>query len=142
VLRSELADHQVKLDPKGSETEVFGDLYRFLRRRADPDRQVASEAEWVRRVGAWIGSVALGDAVGRAMVAAAPVTVRVPAGAEFLAFRPWELAHVAGMPLAARSDVALAYHDARRHRRGTHRPLSPGRISSYCGGTYHGMLDR
>ncbi|MGH3963809.1 MAG: hypothetical protein ACRDRY_11220 [Pseudonocardiaceae bacterium] len=37
------------------------------------------------------------------------VRVQVPAGAEFLAFRPWELAHVGGVPLAARGDVALVY---------------------------------
>ncbi|HET9254511.1 MAG TPA: hypothetical protein VFO16_04830 [Pseudonocardiaceae bacterium] len=106
-----LADHQVELDPAGSETEAFGDLYRFLRWRADPDRRVASEAELVGRVGAWIGLVALGESVGRAIVAAAPVTVRVQvlAGAEFLAFRPWELAHVGGVPLAVRGDVALVY---------------------------------
>jgi hypothetical protein len=58
--------------------------------------------------------VALGETVGKAIVAAAkaePVAVRVqvPAGAEFLAFRPWELAHVSGVPLAARGDVALVY---------------------------------
>jgi hypothetical protein len=106
-----LADHQVDLDPRASETEAFEDLYRFLRWRADPDRRVASEAAWVSRVGAWIGSVALGEGIGRAIVAAAPVTVRVqvPAGAEFLAFRPWELAHVGGVPLAARGEVALVY---------------------------------
>lgn len=55
-----LADHPVDLDPRGSETEAFEDLYRFLRWRADPDRRVASEAELVGRVGAWIGSAALG----------------------------------------------------------------------------------
>jgi len=106
-----LADRQVELDPRAAETEAFEDLYRFLRWRADPDRRVASEAELVRRVGAWIGSVALGEQIGRAIVTAAPVTVRVqvPAGAEFLAFRPWELAHVGGVPLAARGDVALVY---------------------------------
>jgi hypothetical protein len=106
-----LADHPVDLDPRAVETEAFEDLYRFLRWRADPDRRVASEAELVGRVGAWIGSAALGETVGRAIVAAAPVTVgvQVPAGAEFLAFRPWELAHVGGMPLAARGDVALVY---------------------------------
>ncbi len=72
---------------------------------------MASESELVGWVGAWIGSAALGEQVGRAIVAAAPVTVRVqvPAGAEFLAFRPWELAHVGGVPLAARGDVALVY---------------------------------
>ncbi len=37
------------------------------------------------------------------------VRVQVPAGAEFLVFRPWELAHVDGVPLAARGDVALVY---------------------------------
>ncbi len=106
-----LADHPVDLDPRAAETEAFEDLYRFLRWRADPDRRVASEAELVGRVGAWIGSAALGEQVGRAIVVAAPVTVRVqvPAGAEFLAFRPWELAHVGGVPLAARGDVVLVY---------------------------------
>jgi len=106
-----LADHRVELDPESTEVEAFDDLYRFLRRRADPDRRVASEAELLGRVGAWIGSVALGERIGRAIVRAAPVTVRVqvPAGAEFLAFRPWELAHVDGVPLAARGDVALVY---------------------------------
>jgi hypothetical protein len=69
------------------------------------------QVELLGRVGAWIGSVALGERIGRAMVNAAPVTVRVqvPAGAQFLAFRPWELAHVDGVPLAARGDVALVY---------------------------------
>lgn len=72
---------------------------------------MASEAELLGRVGAWIGSVALGEPIGQAMVSAAPVTVRVqvPDGAEFLAFRPWELAHVDGVPLASRGDVALVY---------------------------------
>jgi hypothetical protein len=106
-----LADHPVELDPETAEMEAFEDLYRFLRWRADPDRRVASEAELVSRVGAWLGSEALGEQVGRAIVAAAPVTVRVqvPAGAEFLAFRPWEPAHVDGVPLATRGDVALIY---------------------------------
>ncbi|MGH3822269.1 MAG: hypothetical protein ACRDRA_05440 [Pseudonocardiaceae bacterium] len=55
--------------------------------------------------------VALGERIGRAMVRAAPVTVRVQVldGAEFMAYRPWELAHVDGMPLAARGDVTLVY---------------------------------
>ncbi|MGH3929874.1 MAG: hypothetical protein ACRDTF_07840 [Pseudonocardiaceae bacterium] len=106
-----LADHRVELDPQAAEMEAFEDLYRFLRWRADSDRRVASEAELLGRVGAWIGSVVLGAQVGRAIVGAAPVTVRVqvPAGAEFLAFRPWELAHVGEVPLAARGDVALVY---------------------------------
>jgi hypothetical protein len=106
-----LADHRVDLDPHGADTEAFEGLDRYLLWRADPDRRVVSETELVGRVGAWIGSMALGEQVGRAIVAAAPVTVRVrvPAGAEFLAFRPWELAHVGGVPLAVRGDVALVY---------------------------------
>ncbi|MGH3979572.1 MAG: CHAT domain-containing protein, partial [Pseudonocardiaceae bacterium] len=106
-----LADHRVELDPKAVETEAFEDLYRFLRWRAEPDRRVASEAELAARVGAWLDSEVLGEPIGRAIVAAAPVTVRVavPDGAQFLAFRPWELAHVGGVPLAARGDVALVY---------------------------------
>jgi hypothetical protein len=106
-----LADHTVALDPGAPEAEAFEDLYRFLRWRADPDRRVASEAELVAWVGAWAGAQVLGERVGRAIVAAAPVTVRVqvPAGAEFLAFRPLELAHVDGVPLAGRGDVTLVY---------------------------------
>jgi hypothetical protein len=53
----------------------------------------------------------LGEAVGRQIVAAAPVTVRVevPDSAEFLLFRPLELAYVDGIPLARRGDVSLVY---------------------------------
>ncbi len=106
-----LADHWVELDPGTVETEAFGDLYRFVRLRANPDRRVSSETELVRRVGAWIGSVVLGERIGRIIATAAPVTVRVvvPAGAEFVAFRPLELAHIDGVPLAARGHVALVY---------------------------------
>ncbi|MGH3907097.1 MAG: hypothetical protein ACRDTE_23415 [Pseudonocardiaceae bacterium] len=106
-----LADHLVELDPGAAETEAFEDLYRFLRTRADPERRVTSEAELVRRVGAWIGSVVLGERIGRAIATAAPVTVRVvvPAGAEFLAGRPLELAHINGAPIAAWGHVALVY---------------------------------
>ncbi|MGH3826296.1 MAG: hypothetical protein ACRDQX_03855 [Pseudonocardiaceae bacterium] len=106
-----LADHQVELDPDSAAVEAFVELYRFLRWRADPDRRVASEAELLNRIGSWIGSVALGERIGQAIVCAAPVTVRVqaPEGAEFLTFRPWELAHVDEVPLAARGDVALVY---------------------------------
>jgi hypothetical protein len=109
--RAPLADHQVELDPGSAEVEAFEELYRFLRWRADPDRRVASEAELLDRVGAWIGSVALGEKIGRVIVSTTPVTVRVqvPDGAEFLAFRPWELAYVDGVPLAARGDVTLVY---------------------------------
>ncbi|HKR52018.1 MAG TPA: hypothetical protein VJT72_21055 [Pseudonocardiaceae bacterium] len=106
-----LADHQVELDPGADETAAFGDLYRFVRWRADPDRRTGSEAELVCRVGAWIGSVVLGERIGRVIATAAPVTVRVvvPIGAEFLAFRPLELAHIGGVPLATLGQVVLVY---------------------------------
>ena len=51
-----LADHRVELDSGAAETEAFEDLYRYLRWRADPDRRVASEAELLSRMGAWLGS--------------------------------------------------------------------------------------
>jgi len=106
-----LGDRPVRLDPAAADTEAFLDIYRFLRWEAAPDRRVASEAELVARVGSFIGEHALGESVGRAIVDRAPVTVcvRVPAAAQWLAFLPWELAHVDGRPLAARGDVCLAY---------------------------------
>ena len=76
-----LAEHQVELDPGAAETEAFEDLQRFLRNRADPERRVASEAELLHRVGAWIGSTVLGERIGLAIATAAPVTVRVMAPA-------------------------------------------------------------
>jgi hypothetical protein len=48
--------------------------------------------------------------IGAAIVKAAPVTVRVTA--DFAARWPLELAHVAGVPLAARGDVSLVYAPA------------------------------
>ncbi|MGH4026901.1 MAG: AAA family ATPase [Pseudonocardiaceae bacterium] len=121
-----LAEHQVELDPGAAETQAFEDLYRFLLSRADPDRRVASEAELLHRVGAWIGSVVLGERIGLAIATAAPVTVRVvaPAGAEFLASRPLELAHIAGTPMAAWGHVALV-HDLARPPKSTKRPVGP-----------------
>jgi hypothetical protein len=106
-----LADHLVRLNPDSAGTQAFEDLDRFLRMRAEPDRPVAGEAELVHRVGAWLGSVVLGEQISRAIATTAPVTVRVqvPTGAEFLAFRSLELAHIGGVPVAARGDVALVY---------------------------------
>ncbi|MFN2497202.1 MAG: AAA family ATPase, partial [Pseudonocardiaceae bacterium] len=107
----QLAEYQVELNPGVAETEAFEDLYRFLRWRADPARRVASEAELMHRVGVWIGSAVLGKRICWAIATAAPVTVRVvvPTGAEFLAGRPLELAHIGGVAMAARGDVALVY---------------------------------
>lgn len=107
-----LADHQVSLDTTATEYEAFIDLHGYLRRYAAPDRRAASEAKIVGRVGRWIGEAVLGP-VGPAIVAEAPVTVRVtlPAEAEALAYRPLELAYVDGKPLAVR-DVSLVIEPA------------------------------
>jgi hypothetical protein len=106
-----LADHAVDLDLGGAEMEAFADLYRYLRWNADPANRVESEADLVDRIGGWAGAQVLGSAVGSAIVAAAPVTVRVqlPPEAEFLLFLPLELAHVEGAPLARRGDVSLVF---------------------------------
>ncbi|MER5472002.1 CHAT domain-containing protein [Streptomyces sp. NPDC002685] len=70
-----------------------------------------SETELVAKMGEWIGEKVLGSRIGRAIVDASPVTVRivVPPEAEFMLFRPIELAHVAAQPLAARGDVTLVF---------------------------------
>jgi hypothetical protein len=108
-----VADHQVALDPTEPEYQGFVDLARFLQDRSEPDRRLASEAGLVDRVGQWIGDHVLGERVegeqvGRVIVANSPVVVRVlvPAAADFLLYRPLELGHVDGVPLA-RQDVSL-----------------------------------
>jgi tetratricopeptide (TPR) repeat protein len=102
-----LADHRVKLDRASAEYEGFVNLGAFVRHHTDPDNQVGSELAAVRRVGEWLGREVLG-LVGPAMVEEGPVTVRVrlPAGAEELLYRPLELGHVNGRPLALQ-DVSL-----------------------------------
>jgi hypothetical protein len=102
-----LADHEVKLDRAVAEYEGFENLGAFVRHHTDPDDPVGSELAAVRRVGEWLGREVLGP-VGRAMVEEGPVTVRVrvPAGAEELLYRPLELGHVGGRPLALQ-DVSL-----------------------------------
>jgi hypothetical protein len=106
-----LTDHQVDLDPASDEVAAFGDLYGYARSHAAPDRRTVSETGIVERAGAWAGRVLLGDSVGAAIAAAAPVTVRVsaPAPTDFALWWPLELAHVGGVPLAARGDVTLVY---------------------------------
>ena len=106
-----LADHLVDLTGAPGEFAAFTDLYRHLRHYATPDRRTASETDIAARVGAWAGEAVLGRAVCDAIVATAPVTVRVvvPERAGFLLSWPLELAHAGGRPLAARGDVTLAY---------------------------------
>ena len=96
-----VADHQVRLAPGEPGYEAFTDLYGYLRWRADPQDRVASEASLVAEAGRWIGERVFG-AVGVALAARAPAVVRVvvPEAARVLAFRPLELAVVAGRPLA------------------------------------------
>lgn len=103
-----LADHRVDLNPRVDEYAAFTDLYRYLRWNAVPDRRIESESEIVTRIGAWAGSEVLGEAIGRSIVDAAPVTVRVAVLAEagFLLGWPLELAHADGQPLAAGPDRA------------------------------------
>jgi hypothetical protein len=108
-----LADHQVALDPGEPEYEGFVDLAGFLRDRAVPDQRLQSEAELVDQVGGWIGNQVLGEAVSRAIVDHSPVVVRVelPEDADSLLYRPLELAHVDGLPLAVQ-DVSLVFEAA------------------------------
>ena len=96
-----VADHQVRLGPAEPGYEAFTDLYGYLGWRADPQDRVASEAALVAEAGRWIGERVFG-AVGTELVARAPAVVRVlvPEAARVLAFRPLELAVVAGRPLA------------------------------------------
>jgi hypothetical protein len=102
-----LADHEVALDADAPQVRAFGDVYGYVRTYAAPDRRAQDEARLVADLGAWAGRVLLGERVGAAIVAAAPVTVRVTA--DFAMRWPLELAHVDGRPLAARGDVALVY---------------------------------
>ena len=125
-----LADHRVSLDGEPGDFEAFTGLCRYLRWNAVPDRRTASEAEILARVGAWAGSHVLGEPVGRAIVDAAPVTVRVeiPPGAGFVLGWPLELAHAVGRPLAARGDVTLVYDLGVPSRAGLSRRPSAGEL--------------
>jgi hypothetical protein len=88
----------------------------YLRWRVSPDRRIAHEAEIVAGVGAWIGDQVLG-AVGAAMAAARPATVRVvvptdPPEAAQLMFVPLELGHSGGQPPAAQNVTLVMQHGA------------------------------
>jgi hypothetical protein len=127
-----VVDHEVRLDAACWQFEAFADLLGYLHWQVAPDRLAQDEARIVADLGDWIGSQVLGP-VADAMVKARPATVRVvvpaeagpaepgsaearsaepgsaearPAGAQALLFRPLELAHVNGRPLAVQ-DVTL-----------------------------------
>lgn len=111
-----VADYAVDLDERAAEYEAFVDLYRYLRWHAAPDRRQASETEILAQVGRWIGEHVLGP-VGPAMVARAPVTVRLrlPTQAAVLGYRPLELGWVAGRPLAMQQ-VSLVIQETNRNQ--------------------------
>jgi len=109
-----LADHRVDLESAPGDVARFADLYGYARSYAIPDRRVDDGARFVAEAGAWAGTVLLGEAVGKAIVAAAaagPVTVLVVAAAPVAPVLLWplELAHAGGRPLAARGDVSFVY---------------------------------
>lgn len=72
-----LADHQVHLDPDSAEVARFRDLYGYVRSYAAPDQRTEDGARFVREAGEWAGRELLGEPVGAAILAEAPVTVRV-----------------------------------------------------------------
>ena len=123
-----LADHAVSLEPGSDEVARFGDLYGYVRSYAVPDRRTEDGTRFVAEAGAWAGRELLGEAVGAAVVAEAPVTVRVAVPAELghVLLWPLELAHAGGKPLAAQGDVTLVYDIA---------PDVPGRRKSEIGGS-------
>ena len=109
-----LADHPVDLRRESAEVARFADLYRYVRSYAAPDRVVSDGARFVAESGAWAGRKLLGESIGAAIVAAAgagtlTVRVHVPAALDRVLLWPLELAHVNGIPLAARGDVTLVY---------------------------------
>jgi hypothetical protein len=106
-----LAGHQVVLDPASDEVTAFGNLYGYVRWHVSPDRRSVDEARILHRVGSWAAECLLGAEVCAAIVAQAPVTVRVtvPEALDHVLLWPLELAHVAGKPLVARGDVAFVY---------------------------------
>jgi hypothetical protein len=119
-----LADHPVALDRADPRYQAFVDLYPYLRYYAVPDRQLEHEAELLAEVGQWIGTQVWGQ-VGEKMVAAAPVTVhvRLPAALAGLAYRPLELGHIRGRPLA-RQEVSLVFEIGDPRPLGRKQPIS------------------
>jgi tetratricopeptide (TPR) repeat protein len=97
-----IAEHAVKLDLKSWQCEAFRDLPGWISWHASPDYYREDEADIVAGLGHWIGARVLGP-VAPALADRSPATVRVilPAEAADLAFRPLELAHAGGRPLAA-----------------------------------------
>jgi hypothetical protein len=105
-----LADHEVRLDANDWRFGAFTDLLGYLRWHVAPDQRVEDEARIVAELGEWIRTQVLGP-VAEALDRARSATVRVvvpdtPPEARALVFRPLELGHVRGRPLAIQ-DVTL-----------------------------------
>lgn len=97
-----LEDQKVALDAADSAYEIFQDLPGQLRF----NENVRPEEEVLAELGAWMGAEVFGK-VGEKLLAyerapACVVRVRVPPEAQNLLFRPFELAHLGGKPLAER----------------------------------------
>ena len=108
-----LADHEVKLDAADAEYLGWVDLTSFLREHAAPDRRHQDERRLVQEVGVWIGRNVYGPIAEKILAAGTPVTVRVeippePEEVSGLLYRPWELGHARGKPLALQ-DVSLVF---------------------------------
>jgi tetratricopeptide (TPR) repeat protein len=110
-----IADHEVQVDEHSWQYEAFTDLEYYISSYAAPDRYAEDEARIVADLGEWIGSEVFGpvaEALAR-ITKRALVTVRVvvPERAKALLFRPLELAHAGGRPLAVQ-DVTLVMERA------------------------------
>ena len=104
-----LAYHEVRLDPESLEYKAMTRLQFYVRWRAEPERPLESEKEFLGQVGQWMGERVFGD-VGRKLVEWRPVTalVVVPSGARILRHWPFELTWVDGQPLALQ-EVSLLF---------------------------------
>jgi hypothetical protein len=121
-----IAHHDVDLPDGDPLLGGFRSLTDYITRNADPARAYESEAELLTQLGGWIGERVFGEIAGRLAEQAdsAPTTVKVqlPPEATALLSRPFELAHVADKPLAAR-DLSLTFEVA-----GTRKPVAKREI--------------
>jgi hypothetical protein len=103
-----VADHEVRLDPAAIEFRGFSNLPAYL-----SDFSVSrSERELLHEVGIWMGAHVFGG-LASALCAqpaalAIPIRVVLPAEAQSLVFRPFELAHIDGKTLA-QSGIRFVY---------------------------------
>ncbi|MER5932349.1 CHAT domain-containing protein [Streptomyces sp. NPDC002054] len=104
-----LAEHTVRLGPGDSYVEALRDLPGWLAWRAAPDDRETAEADLVAELGDWMGQELLGP-VGPALLALAPVTVRVRTAGDDdrLSHLPLDAARLNGLPLAAHQ-VSLVF---------------------------------